>query len=206
MGFPYCFHDILGNKTMKTLSQDVLQMLDEGRLIIRGMIRFDFTNTYGFWTDRDDLVYNGVTYKPGSIIEVTPLTSKTGMEAQSVEISLVQDSERGLTPNVLASIESEVYHQKPVTISDAFFHPRTNALVHVEPLYRGYVDTVEHKTGANGRLIMHCESRALDNVRTGYRVRSTADQQLISPDDQFFQYVESAQKEEYYWGATKKQS
>lgn len=188
---------------MKTLSPEVLELLDNGKAIIRGMLRFDFLQTYGFWTGREDFEYNGVTYKPGGIIDISAIPAEAGFKSQGIEISLSQASDKGLTPEILASIETEVYHQKPVTISDAYFHPVTNALLLVVPLYRGYVDTIEHYKGADSHLVVHCESRAVDNSKTGYRVRSHADQQLISENDQFYQHVESAQKEEVYWGATK---
>ena len=191
---------------MITLSPEVLGLIDHGQASIRGMIRFDFSQTYGFWTGTSDLVYNGVTYVPGGIINVSALPAQMGFESQGLELSLACAPSNGLTPEILASIETEIYHQKPVTISDAFFHPDTHALLFVEPLYRGYVDTVEHEMGSNGHLTMRCESRAVDNGKTGYRVRSNADQQLIKPDDNFFQYVESAQKEEVYWGAVKTKS
>ena len=191
---------------MRSLSPEVLNLLDQGRVVIRGMIRFDFSQTYGFWTGNADWLYNGVTYVPGGIINVSTLPAQMGFESQGLELSLASAPSNGLTPEILATIETEIYHQKPVTISDAFFHPDTNALLFVEPLYRGYVDTIEHEMGSNGHLTMRCESRAVDNGKTGYRVRSNADQQLIKPDDNFFQYVESAQKEEVYWGAVKTKS
>ena len=181
---------------MITLSPEVLGLIDHGQAAIRGMIRFDFSQTYGFWTGTSDLVYNGVTYVPGGIINVSALPAQMGFESQGLELSLACAPSNGLTPEILASIETEIYHQKP----------DTHALLFVEPLYRGYVDTVEHEMGSNGHLTMRCESRAVDNGKTGYRVRSNADQQLIRNDDNFFQYVESAQKEEVYWGAVKTKS
>jgi len=152
---------------MITLSPEVLGLIDHGQASIRGMIRFDFSQTYGFWTGTSDLVYNGVTYVPGGIINVSALPAQMGFESQGLELSLACAPSNGLTPEILASIETEIYHQKPVTISDAYFHPKTRALQFVVSLYRGYVDTIEHEMGSNGHLTMRCESRAVDNGKTG---------------------------------------
>ena len=191
---------------MRTLSPEVLEILDKGRAVIRGLLRFDFGKTYGFWIGSSEWSYNGVTYVPGGIITIAAIPGQMGVESQGLELELAQAADKGLTPEVLSTIETEIYHQKPVTISDAYFDPDTNALLFVEPMYRGYVDSIEHQQGPDGRLIMRCESRSVDNTKANYRVRSNADQQQISPNDNFFQYVESAQKEEVFWGATKKKN
>ena len=191
---------------MRTLSPEVLDTLDKGRAVIRSLLRFDFGKTYGFWTGSSEWTYNGVTYVPGGIITIAAIPGQMGFESQGLELELAQAVDKGLTPDVLSTIETEIYHQKPVTISDAHFDPDTNALLFVEPMYRGYVDTIEHEKGPDGRLTMRCESRAVDNVKANYRVRSNADQQQISANDNFFQYVESAQKEDVFWGATKKKN
>jgi len=187
------------------ITDDVDELLDAGRIIIRGMMRFDFaTGTYGFWTGSSVWNYNGLDYLPGGIIEVSNLPGQWGMNAAGVEISLAVSKDDGLTPEVLASIESEIYHQRPITISDAFIHPDTNALLLVEPLYRGFVDRIEHSGGADGKLTVYCESRFLDNARQNYRVRSDADQKLVSANDSFFYMVESVSKKDLWWGRAKK--
>jgi len=64
---------------MRSLSPEVLDLLDEGRVAIRGMIRFDFSRTYGFWTGNANWLYNGVTYVPGGIINVSALPAQMGL-------------------------------------------------------------------------------------------------------------------------------
>jgi len=183
---------------------DVDRFLDEGRIGIRGMVRFDFaTGTYGFWQGASDWEYNGVLYRPGGIIEVSAIPGEWGMAAAGVEISLAASPDDGLTPEVLASIESEIYHQRPVTILDAYFHPEMGELLFVEALYRGFIDRVEHSVGPNGRITAYSESRALDNNRENYRMRSSADQFLIRQGDMFFQSVETTGREEIWWGRNK---
>jgi len=122
------------------------------------------------------------------------------MAAQGLTIELAASPNDGLTPEVLATMEQEVWHQRPVTISCMFFHPETSALLFVEPLYRGFIDTIEYTQGPDAKLVAQCESRALDNSRENYRMRSTNDQHLIDAQDDFYSFAESAGKVVIPWG------
>jgi len=186
---------------MRSLSPQVLDLLDAGTLKLAEMLRFDLgTGQYGFWTGRDDLIHGGLTYRPGGIIKVSSIEGQLGMMAQGLTIELAASPNDGLTPDVLATMEQEVWHQRPVTISEIFFHPETSALLFVEPLYRGFIDTIEYTQGDDAKLIAQCESRALDNSRENYRMRSLNDQHLIDGTDDFYSFVENAGKEVIPWG------
>lgn len=186
---------------MRSLNAETLALLDSGRANIRGMLVFLFgSGTYAFWTGTAPFVFGGLTYLPGGIIDVAAIPGSWGMNAQGLRISLSSAKDDRLTPAILATIEAEDYHQRPVTVSDAYFHPETGALLFIEPVYRGFVDTIVHEDGPNGRLVVNCESRALDNNREGYRIRSSADQVLISAGDRFFEHAEVAGKTEVFWG------
>ena len=185
---------------------EVLQLLDEGRAEIRGLMRFEFgTGTYGFIRGRSELTWGGLTYVPGGIVEVSDLPSAIGMTAQRFTITLSASHEDGLTPDVLRTIEQEDYRDRPVRIYDAYFHPDTGALLDVKGLRRGYVDIIEHieddKRGYT--LVANCETRALDYNRTNGRMRSDADQRLIKADDGFFKHVSYAAEKQLYWGGKK---
>lgn len=187
---------------MISLPTSVLDLLDEGRINIRGLIRFDFgTGTYGFIKAQDEFDHDGVTYQPGGILEVSDLGSGTGSVARQFSITLAASPDDELTPAVLQTIEQEDYRDRPVTISDAFFHPGTNALLHVQLLRRGYVDTIDHEDDENGyRLLINCETRALDYSRTNGRKRSNADQQRRAPGDRWFEHASTRGREEVFWG------
>ncbi|SKA30988.1 DUF2163 domain-containing protein [Consotaella salsifontis] len=189
---------------MRSLPEAVLAKLDAGLIVTRGLMRFDFGGgTYAFWTGTQPLTYEGLTYLPGSIIEVEAVHGSWGMDAEGMKITLAAAPDDGLTPDVLATIEQEDYHQRPVTISDLYIDPDTRQILFREPVYRGYVDVIEHDDGPEPKLIASCESRALDNQREGYRMRSTADQALIHDGDLFFQHAEVAGKQELWWGRKK---
>lgn len=188
---------------MISLPSDVLDLLDAGRISIRGLIRFDFgSGTYGFIKAQAPFDYSGVSYQPGGIIEVSDLSGGTGTAARQFTLTLAASPDDGLTPEVLQTIEQEDYRDRPVTISDAYFHPDTGALLHVQALRRGYVDTIDHEQDRDGgyRLVVTCETRALDYTRTNGRVRSNADQQRRAPGDRWFEHASKRGREEVFWG------
>jgi hypothetical protein len=96
----------------------------------------------------------------------------------------------GLTPDKLKLIEQEDYKNRPVTFYDFYFDPDTNAFLHAEPTWYGYVDTIDHREeGDNVWLEGNIETGAVDNFREGYRYASHEDQQLVSLGDMLFEYA-----------------
>ena len=190
---------------MIDLPSDVLDLLDEGRIALRGLIRFDFGGgSYGFIKSTVPLEYNGLTYVPGGLITMSDLAFSTGLAAQQFTLTLAASPDDGLTPAVLQTIEAEDYRDRPVTIMDATFHPDTGALLYVQTMMRGYVDTIDHinTQQAGYTLVANCESRALDYTRTNGRKRTDLDQQRRSPGDRFFQHASTRGREQIYWGQT----
>lgn len=188
---------------MISFPSDVLDLLDEGRISIRGMIKFAFgTGTYGFIRSIAPMTYSGLTYKPGGLISVSDLSSATGLVANAFAITLSASPNDDLTPAVLQTIEAEDYRDRPVTIYDAYFHPDTGALLHVQTMKRGYVDTIDHiDTIESGyTIVANCESRAIDYTRTNGRKRSDVDQRRRSSTDKWFQQSSLRGRETIYWG------
>ena len=188
---------------MIDLPSDVLDLLDEGRIIIRGMMRFDFgSGSYGFIKSLAPFEYNGLVYVPGSAIAVSDLAFATGLAAQQFTITLAASPDDGLTPEILQTVESEDYRDYPVRVMDGMFHPDTGALLFVQTMMRGYVDTIDHvdTQQAGYTLVMNCESRALDYTRTNGRKRTNLDQQRRAAGDRFFEHASTRGREKIYWG------
>jgi len=190
---------------VKQFSTEVRKLLAKGETAVRGMIRFDFgTGTYGFIKAASPFEYGGLTYQPGGIIRVSNLTERVGGEAEQFTLTLAAAPDAGLTPEVLRTIEQEDYRDQRVTIYDAHFHPRTNALLLVEPRKRGYLDVIDHEEDPDEgyRLVATCESRALDYSRTNGRKRTTEDQARRAPGDLI--YANAGQRgrgEPMNWGS-----
>lgn len=188
-----------------TLPTSVLTLLDEGRIKLVGLIRFDFgTGTYGFAKSATAIEWRGLTYYPGGLIQVSDLMAGTGTSAQQFTIELASSPKDGLTPSVLQQIETEDYRDRPVTIYDAYMHPDTGALLHVEAMRRGYIDQLRHEEGDEGyKLVAECETRALDYTRSNYRKRNSADQERRNPGDKFYINAATTGRQEYWWGREK---
>jgi hypothetical protein len=170
---------------------ELQELLDEGRAVVRSLIKFEFgTGTYGIWNGTGTLPYGGVDYIPNRLVTVEMGAFALGTQAVPMTIRMIEDKDAGITPNSLASIEDEDYKNRPVTLYDAFFHPDTQALLHVEPLHGQYADYLDHVIEqGKAAIIGHLEGRAIDNHREGYRTASHADQQLISAGDMFFEHA-----------------
>lgn len=188
---------------MIVLPTEVLDLIDAGTISVRGLIRFDFgTGTYGFIKASAPITYSGLEYKPGSLIEVSDLSSEAGLVAKQFTISLSASGD-DLTPAVLQTIEAEDYRDRPVKVMDAYFHPNTGKLLFVQTLMRGYVDNIDHiDTQDSGyTIVANCESRGLDYTRMNGRKRNDLDQARRSTvDDHFFLFSSTRGREKIYWG------
>ena len=187
---------------MLALSPETQAALDAGRIVVRVGIVFDFGTQYAFWGGEGPFTWSSITFQPGgSLLEISDIPSVGDMTAESVTVTLRALPDAGLTPDVLATIESEDYHQAPATIYQLLFDPDTRALLTGIRHYAGYVDQIAHvDEGHSYALQATLESRARDHTKTGYRMRTTADQALVSPGDLFFQHVSTVATITRKWG------
>lgn len=191
---------------MRTYSPELLNLLDEGRVKLAGMIRIDLgEGSYGFIRRSAPYVWGGVTYNPlpGGIIAVSNFPQTTGTAASGFTVRLSESPDSGLTPDVLLQIENYDYRDRPITIYDLHMHPDTGAILG-DPiaLMRGYINAIPHETDPETGYFMtlECESRAIDYSRTNGRIRSQADQQRRSPGDLFYEHAGTAGRIKIKWG------
>lgn len=182
--------------------------LDAGAIVDRGMILFDLgSGLYGFWTGAGPFVHNGVTYVgAGSLIEVDGVRQTSGLESVGLVARLTAIENSELTPDVLATIEQEVYHQRPCTIMTTYFDAGTLALLSVEVKYRGIIDRILHTESIGGQaaLEVYLESRTRDHQRTGYRRRGDVDQRRLNPLDDSMRHVAIVATERVLFGRSDK--
>lgn len=174
-------------------------LLEEGRIVIRGLVKIDLpSGTVGFWNGVGTLTYNSVDYLQNHLLRVDEPIYTTGTSANEFAIEMPESADFGLTPDILATIEEEDYKNAAVTIYDAYFHPDTLLLIHVEPMLGGYVDYIDHVfDGRELKLVGHLESSAIDNHREGYRGANHEDQQMVLAGDTFFEHAGRV-KHEYF--------
>ncbi|MGN6448799.1 MAG: hypothetical protein ACTHLK_09430 [Brucella intermedia] len=173
------------------------QLLDEGRAKIASAAKFEFgTGTYGFFSGKGSLDYSGLTYHGNTLIDIDEPRYALGTAAQPITMKLPAASDFGLTPDKLGQIEQEDYKNRPVTFYDFYFDPDTNAFLHAEPTWYGYVDTIDHREESEEIWLEgHIETGAVDNFREGFRYASHEDQQLVSPGDMLFEHATRTKNE-----------
>ena len=189
---------------MRAFNADTVAQLETGRIAKRDMLLFTFpSGSYGFWSGQGPLEYNGVTYIGAQqLIKLEALGSAAGMAALAITATLTSIPNTELTPNVLATIENEDWHQTPVVISKGYFNPDTRELISVERMFRGYFDKLDHitQTGDEYTLTAYFESKARDYQKIGYRMRGDADQRLINATDNSLQYAAVVSQQTISWG------
>jgi hypothetical protein len=194
----------------RSLNVNTQTALNSDRIIDRGMLLFDLgSGLYGFHTGLGPFVYNGVTYVgAGSLITAEDFQQSQGLQSQALVLSLTSVPNSDLTPDVLATIENEVYHQRPATVMTSYFDADTRLLLSVEIEYRGYIDQIIHKilNPGESRLEVHLESKFRDLSRTGYRKRSDEDQKRILANDNSLRHVNVVASERVLFGRTQNQT
>lgn len=172
-------------------------LLEANTIVVRSGVKFALgTGTYGFWNGPGIITIDSVDYKQNTLIEIDEPVFTTGTAASDFKIQMPESADWGVTPDVLAQIESEDYKGYPVTVYDFYFDPDTRELLHVEPMIYGYIDTVDHVWDENQwKLVGNLVSGAVDNHRDGYRSASHEDQQLISPGDLFLEHAAKTKNE-----------
>lgn len=189
---------------MRSFDSDTLAALAAGRVAMRTLIVFDFASgLYGFWDGIGTTSYAGQDYVgAGQLITMNEANFVSDLVTSTLEVRLTAIPDSGLDPDVLGSIESEAYHQRPVTISRAYYDPDSRAILSVERLFKGFVDQVEHDVTIGGEavLIGKLESRARDFSRKGHRVRSDTDQRRIDVDDGGLRHAATSGNQDIYWG------
>lgn len=190
---------------MRSLTPRAEELFNIGTIKLSQMVRLEFsTGTYGFCATDTELVYDGLTYVPGGIIDISAINGQWGMTAQGLTLTLAARSQDGLTPELLATIQDEGWHQRPVIIKEAIYDPITYELLYVDTIYRGRIDTLNFQNGSDSKIVANCESLAIDNNREGYRMRSNNDQHLINVGDNFFSFAETEARTVVQWGQNRK--
>lgn len=181
-----------------------LNALNAGRVADRSLVKFLLPGgTYGFWTGLGTLSWDGVDYVgAGALLELSAYTQVSDNSSVSVTASMCAVPGTDLTPNVLANIESEAYHQQLVYIYTAYIDQDTRALLSVVTEFKGRIDKLTHENSADGpyRIVANFESISRDFLRTGFRMRTDADQKTFAPDDGGLRHVQKAAIETIYWG------
>ncbi|QKV18712.1 DUF2163 domain-containing protein [Oricola thermophila] len=183
----------------------VSELLAEGRMDVRGLIRFELgSGVYGFVRDKVPYEHGGLTYMPGAVISVSAIRQQRGFGSSPVTLELAESPANGLTPEVLQTIENEEYRGRPVHFMDVWLDPDTGGELHVR--HRGIykIGTIDHVEDKRGYVLKAtCQPKTLDNSEVNGRRRTDADQRLRKASDRFFEHRVNAGREEIWWGRTR---
>lgn len=189
----------------KVIDATTLALLRAGRIARTEMLLFDFpapTGPKGFFTGQGELVWSGITFQgAGTLFSLSSVGGVTDGSAVGLSIRLNGDARAGLDASVLATIETIQYRNAPAFVYRAYLHPDSYALISVETVFRGYIDTIDHNVSEGGDAYLEaaCESRALDLGRSGYRMRTDTDQRLIDPADGSLRNVQVSATQTLKW-------
>jgi hypothetical protein len=179
--------------------------LNTGRIARTEMVLFDLSSgLHGFFSGLGSFEWGGITFVgAGTLFEIDTIGSNMDGSAVPLVIRLNGNARQGLTPTVLASIESVQYRGRPVTIYRRYMHPETYAELSTELVYRGKIDTMVHRITEGGAAALECrtESVLIDLARSGYRMRSDADQRLIDANDGSMRFTSAVSDFKIDWGS-----
>lgn len=180
------------------LHPDAENQLIEGSIAERQLLEVQLgSGTYRFWDGDGPLEYpvsSGNIWQPGAgLILQNELTRSNSQEVESVELVLRAIPDTDLTPDVLGSIFSEEWYQRPVQLSALYFHPDTFAsLGDAVVKFTGRIDTIDYEedSSGNAELKVVCESFLIDITKRNFEMASHDHQQEVFPGDFGFEHVD----------------
>jgi len=189
---------------MRSIDDTELARINAGEYAHAELLLLDLVEgQFGFWGGNVPIEVNGINYVGcGSLLDIEGIAAGTDLSAAPLTVRLRAVPEHGLTPDVLATIEQYGYKGRPATLYYAWINKATGTIALVQPIWRGYIDKVEHDETVGGAYVLvgALEPRSLDHSRTGHRTRSDADQRAMDPDDLFFEHAATVNTEQIYYG------
>lgn len=187
---------------MRVLSSDALAALDAGRFRVRALLHVDMpVADFAIWDELGSIEVSGVTYHgaPGRFT-IAQTTSASDLGTRGCDVTL-----SGLDTEAANAVESEPWHQRPVAIHRAILTEDAPQIVHLLPVFSGFLDQLIRKEVASGQSILtfKCEASARELTRKGARTRSDADQRRRDPTDGFFKHVVNSINQPINWGTIK---
>jgi hypothetical protein len=185
---------------MRTIHADALAALDSGRFGVRCLVRAEVDGgPLCLWDDVGSIVFEGDTYLGAAgRFTVSGVVSELGAGVPKMDIVF-----SGLDSAVVAEINLEDWHQRPITVQRAIIAVGAPQVLHVVPEFVGFMDTMawEETAGGTSTITVTCESASREISRTFARTRSDTDQRTRDPDDAFFEFAHSAITETMNWGS-----
>ena len=185
---------------MKTFTAEAQAALESGRNNVAGAVEISLPQGVKFraWSGYGPLTIGDHVYVGlGDRALAQASAGALGDAAQGVTITL-----SGVDPEVAASVDLLELRDAPCVVRRLIFNGAGNALLDQHVFSRGRIDTAEvsETPGGEATITINVETAAKSLGRAGGRMRSFADEQLISPGGVGFQVVSYAGEKTLYWG------
>lgn len=183
---------------MKTFSAEALAALASGNVIVTGAVRFGLAAPVGFWGGYGTLAIGADSFTGLGDRGLAALSSGTlGGSEQGAVLTL-----SGVDPNVAADLDLLEVRGVTAVLYRLLFNGSGSTLLHAGVFLRGRVDSaaLEETPAGTSTLRIGIEGSARGLGRRSERMRSDADQRLISATDGGLRRVSFAGQKDVYWG------
>jgi hypothetical protein len=163
--------------------------------------------TMGLWSGDDVHSFNidgeDRTYYGPAIISMPPIEGGVGLDVRQHRVVVPH-----LTPEVITMLREYEAKLAPAEIHFAEFSTDTRALLSMQRVFKGWINTAPIDTpseGGTGQAEVALVSAARALTKTLALYRSHADQQKRNADDRFREYSSTTGLKEVWWGSAKPQ-
>jgi hypothetical protein len=183
---------------MKVFSDEAISAMEAGATIVAGAVKFDLPEPLRVWGGFGPLTIDGEDMLG---VGDRGLVSTTGAALGGAEQNLTLQLS-GVDPTVLAGFSAVAFRRIPAICWRLIFDGSGRTLLDATIFARGRVDQlpIEETPGGTATIKAVIEGAARASGRAGGRMRTDADQRLISNTDGGFKAVSYAGQVTLYWG------
>ena len=157
------------------------------------------SGTLYIWSGYGSTTWNGQTWQGvGSLLNISTIEEKATVSATGLVVTL-----SGIDPTLLANVLDEFEVCGPVKVFLGAFSSPGVLIANPICLWAGNLDVPTIDVGADTASIsINCESRLIEMNVSVDRRYTDQEQQVDTPGDLAFSFVNSIQNQPVYWGQT----
>lgn len=184
---------------MKTFSAEALAALASGDNIVHGAVQIGVApNAIRFWGGYGVQVIDGEAFLGvGHHGLVSASSGSLGGQETGPELRL-----SGVDPDIVSGLQVRALRRRPVVLWRLIFNGAGSRLLHAAVFMRGRVDSArkDETPGGTATIIIGVEGAARGLGRRSERMRTDADQRLISETDGGLRRIAYAGEKQISWG------
>lgn len=183
---------------MRPLAEEALEALEDGTALVSAAFWIDMPEPLRIWGGEGELDLDGETFlgvASNGLVEVGG--QSVGGQEQGAVLTL-----SGVDPEQFSLVDLDAARGAPCVIYRLIFNATGSTLLDGSAWMRGRIDRLplEEVPGGQSVLRAHVESAARGLGRRRGRMRTHADQQLVSATDRSFSRVAWAAQKTLNWG------